>query len=355
MKTKTVLASIALTALGFGAALLAFPHLASAWDYGSLPPGCSQGGTQYDSTGPNYAYKVLCNGVLSGWMHYGTNPYPNAPTDPTFQGNLDAFVDAHYTPPATTTTTSTTSPTTTDSTTTTTPTTTSGTTTVISTTTTTTVAPAQVPPTASFTTAPTGLVVTFTDTSTVGSAPVTKTTWLFGDGANDTGPNVSHAYTAAGSFNVVQLVTDANGLTDRSTQTITVSPFGGRKQFAEAVNASLGSAASAAFGQPLAVYCVNSWGKATPERGYGLSIVGSHQVNIWNAGCNALTQRKGNTAQALWVLAHESAHALGITSERTADCFAANRAGKLESALGIHDTGERMKIRKQVIAKWKRC
>jgi len=154
---------------------------------------------------------------------------------------------------------------------------------------------------------------------------------------------------------VVQLVTDANGLTDRSTQAITVSPFGGSKQLAETVNTKLGSASSFTFGQPLAVYCVRSWGGAKPERGYGLSIVGSHQVNIWAAGCKALATRKGQTAQALWVLGHESAHALGITSERTADCFASSRAGKLESALGIHDTGQRMKIRKQVIAKWKRC
>jgi len=121
------------------------------------------------------------------------------------------------------------------------------------------------------------------------------------------------------------------------------------------VNAKLGSASSATFGQPLAVYCVRSWGKAKPEHGYGLSIVGSHQVNIWNAGCLALTKRKGPTAQALWVLGHEAAHALGIKVEKTADCYASRRAGKLESALKIKDTGQRATIRKQVLKKWKRC
>jgi hypothetical protein len=97
------------------------------------------------------------------------------------------------------------------------------------------------------------------------------------------------------------------------------------------------------------------YGSLPPGCSQAVSIVGSHQVNIWNAGCLALTTRKGNTTQALWVLAHEAAHALGIKPERTADCFASNRAGKLETALGIHDTGQRIKIRKQVLKKWKHC
>lgn len=151
MTTKTVLATIVLAALGFSAALLAFPHPASAWDYGSLPNGCTQAGTQYDSSGPNYAYKTLCNSVLSGWMHYGSNPYPQAATDPTFQTNLDAFVDANYTAPATTTTPTTTSasttttapPTTTD----TTPTTVAAVTTTVTVTDTTTVTTTTTDPT----------------------------------------------------------------------------------------------------------------------------------------------------------------------------------------------------------------
>jgi len=165
MSTKTVLATIALAAIGFGAALLAFPRIASAWDYGSLPSGCSQGGTQYDSTGPNYAYKVSCSGVLSGWMHYGSNPYPQAATDPAFQGNLDAFVDAHYTAPVTTTAQTTTSA----STTTTAPTTTAVTTTATTPATTT-------DTTATTTVAAPAVTTTVTVTDTTTTTAVTTTT-----------------------------------------------------------------------------------------------------------------------------------------------------------------------------------
>lgn len=357
MKLKLLLAALILAA-GIAAAAVITPT-ASAWDYGNLPSGCSKGPTLIDMSGPSYSYKVVCNGVTSGYLHYGSNPYPSPPTDPTFQPNLDAFVNANYTAPVTTTaapaTTSTGTSTTPTPTTTVTQTVTAPTTTTAVTATTTTVA-AALPPTASFTTARTGLSVTFTDTSTaVAPAKIATVTWDFGDGANGVGSTVTHVYAASGTFSVREFVTDTNGLGSPASADVTTIGFNQAAGFKEAVSANLGAASTLALGQPLAVYCVSSWGVAKPEQGYGLTILGSHQVNIWATGCRALTVKRGPVALALLVLGHEAAHALGIASEKTADCYSARRTGKLEAALKISDKGYRAANAAYVRKKWGRC
>ena len=48
--------------------------------------------------------------------------------------------------------------------------------------------------------------------------------WDFGDGTSGTGENVTHTYTAAGTFSVVLRVTDNDGETATNTKTIYVSP-----------------------------------------------------------------------------------------------------------------------------------
>ena len=79
------------------------------------------------------------------------------------------------------------------------------------------------PPDASFTANPTTgdapLNVTFTDTSTGGP---TSWAWNFGDGATSTAQNPTHTYTAAGTYNVTLVATNAGG-SDTATGTITVT------------------------------------------------------------------------------------------------------------------------------------
>lgn len=355
MKRSARITALAATlAAGIAAAVLIVPA-AQAWDYGNLPPGCSKGPTLVDTSGPSYFYKVVCNGVTSPYLHYGSNPYPYPPTDPTFQTNLDAFVNANYTAPVTTTVAPTTTTVATSTTTSTAPAPTTTAAAPTSTVTQTVTAPAATPPIASFTYAPTGLAVTFTDTSIVGSSAITKVTWLFGDGSDDTGPQVTHTYAASGTFNVVEFVTDANGLTDRATQTLTLSLNVGTPKVAETLSAPLSNAATATFGQPLAVFCVTSWGRLKAEGGQGAAFIDSHQANIWRAGCAALMSKRGPVAAALLVLGHEVAHALGIASERTADCYALKRLPRLEQALHIADRGYRATDAWYVRGKWGRC
>ena len=47
--------------------------------------------------------------------------------------------------------------------------------------------------------------------------------WAFGDGSTGTGANPTHAFTAAGTYNVVLTVSDLAGLTNARTQAVTVT------------------------------------------------------------------------------------------------------------------------------------
>lgn len=366
MRRSTVAAAAALAAAGFAAAILILPHSALAWAPDNLPPNCAQVRHIYDSSTGNYSFEFRCDTDYITLL-YGTRDYPAAPTNPNFQTDLDNFVNAHYTAP-TTTAAPTTTVTSTGASTTPTPTTTATTTaaaptstvtqtvTTTTTTTTTTAAPTATPPVASFTSSATGLALTFTDTSTA-TAPATiaTVTWHFGDGANGVGATTNHTYTAAGDYIVVEIVTDSNGLASQASETITVSAFGQQAPFSQRLASSLSTATTAVFGQTVAVYCVSSWGSAKPERGYGLTVVDSHQANIWQAGCTALARKKGPVALALLVLGHEASHALGIASEKTADCLSLRRLPSLERQLRITDRGYRAADARYVHAKWGRC
>lgn len=83
----------------------------------------------------------------------------------------------------------------------------------------------NIAPVASFTYAATNMTVNFTDASTDANGDVTITTWLwdFGDNTpsnNETNP--SYTYAAAGNYTVILTVTDMYGLTDNSTEIITI-------------------------------------------------------------------------------------------------------------------------------------
>lgn len=79
------------------------------------------------------------------------------------------------------------------------------------------------PPQAGFDFEPQGLSVNFTDTSSDANNDISQWSWDFGDGASSTDANPMHAYAQAGSYEVTLSVTDSEGNTDTSTQTIVVS------------------------------------------------------------------------------------------------------------------------------------
>jgi len=81
------------------------------------------------------------------------------------------------------------------------------------------------PLSASFTYSPSNplplLAVTFTASASGGSSPYSYS-WNFGDGTTASGASVSHSYLLPGSYAVSLTVTDANGQTVTTSQTITV-------------------------------------------------------------------------------------------------------------------------------------
>jgi len=65
---------------------------------------------------------------------------------------------------------------------------------------------------------------TFTNTSTISSGTMTYL-WKFGDNTTSTLTNPSHSYSAAGTYNIVLVVTSNNGCKDSVTKTVTVHPM----------------------------------------------------------------------------------------------------------------------------------
>lgn len=105
---KRILGIIALSAPLVAGLLLAsaLAPTARAWDVYSLPAPCSITSHIYESSAPSHSFTIRC-GTDQRTFLYGANDYPFPPTNPNFQSDLDAFVDAHYVPPTTSTTTTT--------------------------------------------------------------------------------------------------------------------------------------------------------------------------------------------------------------------------------------------------------
>ncbi|WP_406664894.1 S8 family serine peptidase [Gallaecimonas sp. GXIMD1310] len=78
-------------------------------------------------------------------------------------------------------------------------------------------------PTAAFSASVDGLNVSFADASSDRDGDISSWLWDFGDGSSATTANPTHSYAAGGSYTVTLTVTDATGLTDTATQTVTVS------------------------------------------------------------------------------------------------------------------------------------
>ncbi len=86
-----------------------------------------------------------------------------------------------------------------------------------------TVAPPD-PPVASFTYSKDGQTVTFDASgSSDPDGTIVSYGWQFGDGSTGTGVNPSHSYSSYGSYTVSLTVTDNDGYTDTTTQTVTIS------------------------------------------------------------------------------------------------------------------------------------
>ncbi|MGC4890538.1 collagenase [Micromonospora sp. DT227] len=87
--------------------------------------------------------------------------------------------------------------------------------------------PTNQPPSAAFTVTKSGLTATFTDQSTDSDGSIASRKWNFGDGTTSTATNPSKTYAAAGSYTVSLTVTDNQGATGTTTQTVSVTSGGG--------------------------------------------------------------------------------------------------------------------------------
>ncbi|MCW8875472.1 MAG: pre-peptidase C-terminal domain-containing protein [Kangiellaceae bacterium] len=78
-------------------------------------------------------------------------------------------------------------------------------------------------PVANFSYSANQLTVNFTDQSTDSDGNIVSRSWSFGDGNSSSATNPTHTYASSGSYNVTLTVTDNDGLTDTSSQSIQVS------------------------------------------------------------------------------------------------------------------------------------
>ena len=83
--------------------------------------------------------------------------------------------------------------------------------------------PANQPPSASFTYDCDALACSFTDASSDSDGTVVAWSWNFGDGASSSVRNPSRTYAADGSYTVTLTVTDDDGATAQTSQTVTVA------------------------------------------------------------------------------------------------------------------------------------
>ncbi len=84
-----------------------------------------------------------------------------------------------------------------------------------------------VPPTADFGSTCNGLSCDFVDSSSDSDGSIVAWVWDFGDDSTSTAQNPSHSYAADGNYAVTLTVTDDDGASDTTSQTVTVSSGGG--------------------------------------------------------------------------------------------------------------------------------
>ncbi|MEM7220382.1 MAG: PKD domain-containing protein [Pseudomonadota bacterium] len=102
--------------------------------------------------------------------------------------------------------------------------------------------PGNSPPNASFSVTTTLLTVDFdASASNDANGMITAWDWSFGDGANDSGEQVTHAYAANGTYQVTLTVTDDEGGTDSETMAVTVNDGSGGGSALSLTIAAVGS------------------------------------------------------------------------------------------------------------------
>jgi len=79
------------------------------------------------------------------------------------------------------------------------------------------------PPNSAFTYDATGLSVSFTNNSNDVNDDIVSYSWNFGDGSTSTEENPTHVYASTGAYDVTLTVTDSEGQTGVSTETVSVS------------------------------------------------------------------------------------------------------------------------------------
>jgi len=79
------------------------------------------------------------------------------------------------------------------------------------------------PPVVNFTETCSNLNCSFTDNSSDSDGSLTSWNWNFGDGSSSSAQNPSHSYSSAGTYTVSLTVTDDDGATNSSSQTINVT------------------------------------------------------------------------------------------------------------------------------------
>jgi len=79
------------------------------------------------------------------------------------------------------------------------------------------------PPVADFTYSCSLLACNFTSTSSDPDGPISKYTWVFGDGGTSALQNPSHTYATGGTYTVTLTVTDQQGATNSKSKNVTVN------------------------------------------------------------------------------------------------------------------------------------
>ena len=123
-------------------------------------------------------------------------------------------------------------------------------------------------------------------------------TWEFGDGATAGGPNVTHTYTAPGSYTAKVTVTDAGGKTGSATVTITVAAAlraAGRE--AQSPSASPAPAAAAGTVRALSVPSLRSFRKHGVTLAATCADSGEAAVGLWAS--RAAARRLGLASRGL--------------------------------------------------------